>query len=230
MNGWVRPAVAELIGVYGLIFMGAGSIIVTGGKELIVIAFAHGLAIALGVLALGKFSGGHFNPAVTLGFLATRKIGLKMAAVYIIAQLLGGVLAGFSLVYFFPPEAVAAVSLGNPALAPNVSVISGIFIEMVLTFFLVTVIFGTAVDPRGPNLIAGFAIGLTITMDILAGGPLTGAAMNPARAFGTAVSGGLFQVPGNLFANHLVYWIGPIVGGVFAALLYDVLFMEKSKT
>ena len=229
MNGWVRPAVAELIGAYGLIFMGAGSIIVTGGKELIVIAFAHGLAIGLAVLALGKFSGGHFNPAVTLGFLATRKISLQMAVVYIVAQLLGGVLAGFSLVYFFPPEAVAAANLGNPALAPNVSVISGIFIEMVLTFFLVTVIFGTAVDPRGPNLIAGFAIGLTITMDILAGGPLTGAAMNPARAFGTAAPG-LFLIPGNFLANHLVYWIGPIVGGVFAALLYDVLFMEKHQT
>ena len=229
MNSWLKPAIAEVIGTYGLIFMGAGSIIVTKGQDLTAIAFAHGLAIALGVLALGKISGGHFNPAVTIGFLVTNRIDLGTAAIYIVSQLLGSVLAGFCLVYFFPPAAVAAATLGNPQLAEGLPFINGVMVELVLTFFLVTVIFGTAVDPRGPNLIAGLAIGLTITMDIFAGGPITGAAMNPARAFGTAVPGSLLGI-GNAFANHLVYWIGPIVGAALAALLYDVVFMEKHQS
>lgn len=226
MNGWAKPAAAELIGAFGLTFMGAGSIVATGGANLPAIAFAHGLAIALGVLALGKISGGHFNPAVTIAFLVTNKISAVNAVVYIASQLLGGVLAGFAVLYFFPATMVAAVSLGNPALAPEVPFVNGVMIEMVLTFFLVLVIFGTAVDSRGLGSFAGFAIGLTITMDIFAAGPLTGAAMNPSRAFGTALPG-LIAGVGNVFANHLVYWVGPIVGGAVGGLLYDLLFMEK---
>lgn len=226
MNGWAKPAVAELIGAFGLTFMGAGSIVATGGQNLPAIAFAHGLAIALGVLALGKISGGHFNPAVTIAFLVTNKISAVNALVYIVSQLLGAVLAGFAVLYFFPSAMVAAVALGNPELAPGVSFVNGVMIEMVLTFFLVLVIFGTAVDARGLGNFAGFAIGLTITMDIFAAGPLTGAAMNPSRAFGTALPG-LIAGGGSFFANHLVYWVGPIVGGAFAGLLYDLLFMEK---
>lgn len=226
MNGWVRPALAELIGTFGLIFMGAGSIIATAGQNLVAIGFAHGLAIALGVLALGKISGGHFNPAVTLAFLATRRIAVVTALIYIIAQLLGSVLAGLALVYFFPPAMVGAAKLGNPALDASVPFFNGVIIEALLTFFLVTVIFGTAVDARGPTLIAGLAIGLTITMDIFAAGPLTGAAMNPARSFGTAVAGVL--IPGSeSFKDHLVYWVGPILGGLIAGLLYDVAFMGR---
>ncbi len=226
MNGWAKPAVAEFIGAFGLTFMGAGSIVATQGQNLPAIAFAHGLAIALGVLALGKISGGHFNPAVTIAFLVTNKISVVNAIVYIVSQLLGAVFAGFAVLYFFPPTMVAAVSLGNPELAPGVSFVSGVMIEMVLTFFLVLVIFGTAVDSRGLGNFAGFAIGLTITMDIFAAGPLTGAAMNPSRAFGTAVP--VFIAGGGSFlTNHLVYWVGPIVGGAFAGLLYDLLFMEK---
>ncbi|MBI2887828.1 MAG: aquaporin [Chloroflexi bacterium] len=227
MNAGIKPAVAELIGTFGLIFMGAGSIIATRGQDLTAIAFAHGLAIGLGVLALGKVSGGHFNPAVTIAFLITGRIGAGAAATYVVSQLIGAVLAGFALVYFLPPEAVGAAGLGNPELAKGVQFFNGLLVELVLTFFLVTVIFGTAVDPRGPNLIAGLAIGLTITMDILAAGPITGAAMNPARSFGTAVPGVALGMAGDFFANHLVYWIGPILGGALAALLYDVLFMEK---
>lgn len=229
MNGWAKPAVAELIGTYALIFMGAGSIVATQGQNLVAIAFAHGLAIAVSVLSLGKISGGHFNPAVTIAILVTGKIGVTTAVIYIISQLLGAVLAGFSLVYFFPPGMVGTAALGNPALAPDLPLVSGIMIELVLTFFLVLVIFGTAVDSRGLGNLAGLAIGLTITMDILAAGALTGAAMNPARAFGTAVPGALVIGGGEFLANHVVYWVGPIIGGAFAGLLYDLLFLEKQQ-
>ncbi|MSQ15827.1 MAG: aquaporin [Dehalococcoidia bacterium] len=206
--------------------MGAGSIIVNevthGAIGVLGIAMAHGLAIGLSISAMGHISGGHFNPAVTIAMLATKHIKLPLGIIYIATQLAAAVVAGLFLVSLFPANAIAAVQLGNPALAPGTSVITGILIETVLTFFLVLVIFGTAVDPKGARQLAGLGIGLTITMDILAGGPLTGAAMNPARSFGTAVPMGLFDY-------HYVYWIGPIVGALIAGLVYEHLFLDKER-
>lgn len=216
-----KPLLAEVIGTFTLIFAGAGAIIVNeathGGVGLLGIAFAHGLAIAVMVSALGVISGGHFNPAVTFSFLVSGRMPAARALAYVIAQLAGATLGGLGLLAAYPNGPAAAVHLGTPSLAPGLSGGAGILLEAVGTFFLVTVIFGTAVPPGAPRL-GGLAIGLTITMDILAFGALTGAAMNPARAFGPALVSGAW-------AAQLVYWIGPLIGGGAAGVLYSSVYL-----
>ncbi|MBI4236101.1 MAG: MIP family channel protein [Chloroflexi bacterium] len=224
-----KQALVEAIATFVLIFIGAGSIVAnaaagTFGSGLVAVALAHGLAIFTGVAATGHISGGHINPAVTVGFLITRRISVRTAAVYILAQLVGAVVAGLLLRALFA-EAVyaqAGVHLGATELGGGVSFATGTLVEAILTFLLVFVVFQTAGHPEGPKAIAPLAIGLTIAMDILAGGPLTGAAMNPARAFGPAVAGGYW-------GNHLVYWIGPIVGGALAALVAHYLVQGRQR-
>ncbi|MBT3352555.1 MAG: aquaporin [Nitrospinaceae bacterium] len=218
-----RACIAEAIGTFALCFIGAGSIILnakTGGAVgLIGIAIAHGVILSVMISALGGVSGGHFNPAVTIGFLVTKKQEIGVGVSYIISQLIGGTVAGLLLRIIFAPEVWQKAHLGTPMLGDGVSFGTGILIEIVLTFFLVTAIWGTAVDDRKPD-IGGFGIGLTLTADILMGGPLTGASMNPARTFGPALAGGGFD-------NHLVYWIGPIIGAVIAAVLYNNILIKK---
>lgn len=216
-----RALVAEAVGAFTLIFVGTGAVMVAAGKTnigLIEIAFAHGLAIALMVSALGAVSGGHFNPAVTVAMWVTRRIGTISAAGYVVAQLAGAVLASLALLALFPEGLRDEAKMGAAALGPGIDFARGVGIEAILTFFLVIVIFGTAVDARAPKL-GGIAIGLTITMAILAAGPLTGAAMNPARAFGPAVVAGVWD-------DHVVYWIGPIIGAVAAGLFYHYVLIE----
>ena len=212
-----RKLVAEAIGTFALIFIGAGSIVVaTGG--LVGVAIAHGLAIALLVSALGHISGGLFNPALTIGLWVTRQIDTANTIGYIIAQLVGAVLGAVALVALFPEVMRKASSLGTPILNPGVSFAQGVGIELIMTMFLMLAVSGTMLDARGPS-IGGFGVGLVFTMDMLAAGPLTGAAINPARAFGPALLSGEW-------ANHLVYWIGPIAGAVLAALLYQYVFSD----
>jgi len=231
IEAW-RKAIAEFIGAFTLIFIGAGSIISPGGGNLLLVAFAHGLAIGVMVSALGRISGGHFNPAVTLGALAGRQITARLAVLYWGAQLLGALAAALGLFLIFPSAAWQPSHLGTPALgsglplAPtgswNVTPVGGILIEALLTFLLVTVVYGTGIDPKGTfNAVGGFAIGLTIAIDIMMGGPLTGAAMNPARWFGPAVVSQFFD-------NWYVYWVGPFLGAVVAGLLYSRVFLGKS--
>ena len=212
-----KPCIAELIGAFGLSFIGAGAICadaLTGGKVgLLGIAVAHGLVLSIMVSATMHISGGHLNPAVTCAFVATKRMKIDMAGQYIIAQLVGAALAGFGLKMIFAGNVWRKVQLGTPMLAAGVSYQTGILVEAILTFFLVFAVFGTAVDGNAPK-IGGFGIGLTIAFDILMGGPLTGASMNPSRTFGPALAGGYWN-------GHLVYWIGPIVGGVIAGLVYD---------
>ncbi len=214
-----RKLAAEFIGAFALIFVGAGVIMQTGGQNLVAIAIAHGLAIALLVSSLGHISGGLFNPALTIGLWATRRLDTITTVAYIIAQLLGAVVAALALLLLFPEALRDAVSLGAPLLGRGIDFIEGVALEAIATFFLMLAVFGTALDPRGPKL-GGFGIGLILTMDILAIGTLTGAAMNPARSFGPALVGGEWS-------NHLVYWIGPIIGAVVAALVYHYLFAEE---
>lgn len=220
-----RSALAEALGALALIFLGAGSIIadqITAGKVGPVgIALAHGLAIATMVAAAGHVSGGHFNPAVTLGFVATRRMPVGTGITYVLAQLLGASVGALLLTAVFPEAARIAVNLGTPALGQGVSAGTGIVVEAVLTFFLVFVIFGVAVDARGERAMAPLAIGLVVVMDILGAGVLTGAAMNPARAFGPALFSGFW-------ANHAVYWIGPFIGGVLAAWVYTYLMARPT--
>jgi MIP family channel proteins len=218
---------AEFIGTFALIFFGAGSICMeqfqhgAGGPGLLGIALAHGLAIGIMVTALGHVSGGHFNPAVSIGLWVTKRISTLDVILYWAAQLAGGIAAAYLLKTIVPEEAWRAVALGTPDLARDFSRLNGMILEAVMTFFLVWVVFATAVDEKGAfNKIAGFAIGLTITLDILVGGPLTGAAMNPARALGPALAAGHW-------ANHGIYWVGPLAGGFVAGLLYDSLYLKK---
>jgi aquaporin TIP len=210
--------VAEFIGTFALTLVGAGAILNNAG--LLAIALAHGLVIVVFGSALGAISGGHFNPAVTVAMLATGRIEAPKAAMYIVSQVLGSVVAAFILTQVFPADVVAGAKLGTPLLAPNVGIGAGILLEFLTTFFLVTAIFGTAVDARAPKVGALF-IGLTVTLDILCIGPLTGAAMNPARQIGPALVGGYLE-------NFWLYWIAPIAGAVAAAFLYDGLFAQKS--
>jgi len=222
-----QKLMAEFIGTFALIFFGAGSICAdqylhgAGGSGLLGIALAHGLAIGIMVSALGHVSGGHFNPAVTIGFWVTKRINTLDVIGYWAAQLVGAIAAAYLLKAIVPDDAWRAVALGTPALARDFRVLDGMILEGVMTFFLVLVVFATAVDEKGAwRAISGFGIGLTITMGILTGGPLTGAALNPARAFGPARASAHW-------ANHGVYWVGPLAGGFVAGLLYDSVFLKK---
>jgi aquaporin TIP len=219
----LRRGVAEFIGTFTLIFVGAGSIMAAAGihdPTLIGIAVAHGLAIAVMVSAVGHISGGHFNPAVTFGMLVTRRIEPMLGVVYWAAQFGGAVIAALLLDWIFPTVAVDGTKLGAPLLNASISSGAGVATEAILTFFLVWVIFATAVDPRGTfKAIAGLAIGFTITLDVLMGGPLTGAAMNPARAFGPELVHGEWS-------NAWIWYVGPVLGGAAAAVLYEWLYLR----
>lgn len=217
-----RAMTAEAIGTFALCFIGILAInvdTINGGEgmaSLATIAFAHGLTIAVMIAALGAISGGHFNPAVTASFVATGRMTPVRGAQYLAAQIAGALLASLLLAWLFGLEVVAA---GTPAVAPLVKPSGAVVVELVTTFFLVLVIFGAAVDHRAPKSVFPFAIGLTVALDIMATGPITGAAMNPARVFGPALVSGAWD-------NHWVYWVGPLLGGIAAALLQHRFLME----
>jgi aquaporin Z len=211
----VRRGVAEFVGAFTLIFIGGGAGIVSGG-DLVAIALANGLAIGIMVSNLGHISGGHFNPAITLAFVLARRITTRLAGVYWLAQLAGAVAAALLLRAIFSH----AATLGSVPHAPAISQGKGLIVEVVLTFFLVWAVWATAVDPRGAfKSIAGLAIGLSITMDVFMGGPVTGAAMNPARAFGP-------ELVENFWGEAWIYYLGPALGAVIAALAYEWLYLR----
>jgi MIP family channel proteins len=218
---------AEFIGTFALIFFGAGAICAdqflhgAGNPGLFGIALAHGLAIAIMVSSLGHISGGHFNPAITIGFWVTKRVSTLDAVLYWAAQLAGAIAAAYLLKAIVPDETWRAVWLGTPVLVRDFPVWSAIVLEAVTTFFLVLVVFATAVDDKGTfRAIAGFGIGLTISLGILVAGPFTGAALNPARSFGPALAA-------SHWANWGVYWVGPLAGGFLAGFLYDSLYLKK---
>jgi aquaporin TIP len=213
-----RRSVAEFVGAFALTFVGAGAIMASGG-DLLAVAAAHGLILAIMVSALGHVSGGHFNPAVTFGFLITRKIAPVLAGAYWLSQFLGATIAALLLKWIFPNDVVDGAKLGAPVLNDRIGVGAGLMLEVVMTFFLVWVVFATAADPRGAfTSIAGFAIGLTVGADILLGGPLTGAAMNPSRAFGP-------ELVQNAWSDGWIWYLGPLIGAGVAALAYDLLYL-----
>jgi MIP family channel proteins len=217
----MRALIIEFIGPFALTFMGVGAVILTGGNDIVAVALAHGLAIGLLAMAAGHISGGHYNPAVTIGMLVTRRITASKAIAYILAQLAGSLAAAGVLTLVYRDIERNAVNLGVPAVGASLSAGNALVAEIVATFVLVFVIFGTAVDNRTPKVISGLVIGLTITMDILAVGSVSGAAMNPARWFGPAI------VQGD-FSDFWIWWVGPIVGGVLAAVLYNDVIMDGS--
>jgi aquaporin TIP len=219
-----RALIAEAIGTFALCFVGllaiAGQDILTGSgpASLGGVALAHGLAITVMVAALSQHSGAHFNPAVTFGFVVARRMDLRKAGLYVAAQIAGALLASLMVLGMYGPE---AVTMGIPTPAQGLTAAHVIVCEAVATFFLVLVIFGSAVDERAPRSVFPFAIGLVIVADILAIGPLTGAAMNPARVLGPAVAG-------NFWDGHWMYWVGPLLGGALAALLQDRVLLVRA--
>ena len=213
-----KALIAEFIGTFTLIFIGVGAIaadhITAGALGLTGVALAHGLAIAVMVSATAAISGGHLNPAVTIGLWTAKKIDAANAVGYVVAQCLGAIAAAFLIKMAVPAEALAMVNMGTPALGQGVSASMGLITEIILTFFLVFVVYGTAVDARAPK-VGGLFIGLTVALDVLMGGPISGAAMNPARHLGPALLGGGLQ-------NIWIYWLGPILGGILAAQVYKI--------
>jgi len=238
-----RCMLAEAIGTFFLCFAGIGAIISTqapinSGVGLVGIALAHGLALSIAVNAFGGISGAHFNPAVTCGFLITGRIKPEGAMQYISAQLVGAMVAAWACAELFQPEAVASAKLGIPLPGtmpaedvawPTVPII--LALEFIMTFLLMTAIYGTAVDERGPGVkIGGFGIGLTVAFNILACGAITGASMNPARSFGPTLiyklTGG--EAGAGAFELHWCYWLAPIAGAVVAALIYENLLLGNN--
>jgi MIP family channel proteins len=221
MRDSVRHFVAELIGTFALVFISCGVVLASkmpdSGIGWAEIAIAGGLAYAVMVTATMRISG-HLNPAVTLGFVATQRIGGLMAGIYIVAQLLGAMIAAYALKALFPAALYEAARGGGQFVALDVTSTQAYLLEGIATFLLVFAVFGTVVDPRAPK-VGGFGVGLAFAANLLVIGPLTGAAMNPARAFGPAVASGIYE-------GQFIYWIGPIIGGVLAALVYEYLLLH----
>lgn len=204
---------AEAIATFALIFVGAGSVL--AGTGVLGIALAHGLVLAVMIYATGHISGAHINPAVTISMWATKRMQSTEAVKYIISQLAGASVAAFILAGIYGN---VASSVNN--LASGVSLGTGLLVEIILTFFLVFTIFATAVDKKNKSRHAALAIGFVLIFDHIIGLSLTGASMNPARTFGPALASGMWD-------NHLVYWVGPIIGALIAAFLYQKVFMGK---
>ncbi len=224
MGAKLRPLTAEFIGTFGFVFIGAGSIVVnearSGALGLLGVALAHAIVLAVMVTALMRISGAHFNPAVTFGLWLANRIEAKDAGLYVLTQLVAAVVAALLVKTLLPSVAGEITGYGVPRIASDVDLIQAILLEAILTFFLVSAVFGTAVSPEAPSGIGGFAIGLGLLFDIVVGGPLTGAAVNPARAFGPAAIA-------NDWVGQGAYWIGPLLGGAVAALVWGKVLLPK---
>jgi MIP family channel proteins len=221
VNASYRPLVAEFLGTALFVFIGAGSVVtnaMTGGAVTpLGIALAHGVGIAILISAFMGISGGHLNPAVSLGVFVAGRIDGRTLGRYVLAQLAGGIAGAALLKAVFSAIAVRAVTAGVPQLSLNVSFGQGV--EAVFTFFLVSSVFGTAISSEAPK-IGGFGIGLAIFVSALVVGSLTGAALNPARAFGPALVAWSWH-------SQAVYWIGPLAGGALAGWVWKVLLLPK---
>jgi MIP family channel proteins len=217
MDDSQRKLVSEFVGTFALIFFGAGSALL--GADVLGQALANGLAIGLMVTAVGHISGGHFNPAVTLSMIVTRRIEVAEAVRYWVSQLAGATAAALVLLAIYPHTG----SLGTPSVGSGFSTGNALVAEIVTTFFLVFVIYGVAVDKRGAfKILAGLPIGLTISISVLAIGVVSGGALNPARWFGPALVSGSFD-------DFWVWIVGPAIGAVLAGLAYDRLLLQGTE-
>src|SRR5215469_14929778 len=233
-----RKLAAEFLGTGLLTLIGAGSVTATltlesGSKapfseaDLGVISFAFAFIIVAMVYAIGKISGCHINPAVTVALALTRRVDWGTALAYIAAQFIGAVVGAFGIVAMFGTDAASKSILGVTSYGATVNPLQAIIAEAIGTFILVFTIYGVAVDPRSPIGWAGLVIGLIVAGIIFVVGPVTGAALNPARAFGTVFVQALYG--GKSFYNqYFVYVIGPVVGGALGAFVYDFLAEPKA--
>ncbi|HZI23329.1 MAG TPA: aquaporin [Gemmatimonadales bacterium] len=227
MSKQLRPLTAEFVGTLLFVFLGAGSVVAVvaagasaGNIGAVGIALAHGIGMAIIVSMTMHISGGHINPAVTFGAWIADRIDTRLAGQYVLAQV-GGAVVGAALVKAVLPRAAVGLALvGTPHLGNDVTFMQAVWIEAVLTFFLMSAVFGTAISTEAPK-IGGFGIGLAIFVDALVGGNLTGAVMNPARAIGPALVAWQWSA-------HAVYWIGPLIGAGVAAALWKVILLPRS--
>jgi MIP family channel proteins len=207
----MRPLLAEFIGTFVFVFLGTGAVsaAVQGGAlppMTLQIAFAHGIGLFAMITAIGHVSGGHINPAVTFAAILTKKIDAMLGVMYIVAQCAGAALGAMLIGLIFPAQ-VSTIHIGTPALAVGLLPGTGLLVEIVMTFFLVFGLFATLNNQdKAFSIMPGLVVGLIVFADIMVGGALTGAAMNPARAFGPALASGHWDM-------HWIYWVGPLVGG-----------------
>ncbi|MGH9454737.1 MAG: MIP/aquaporin family protein [Candidatus Acidiferrum sp.] len=229
MYNLAQKLTAEFLGSFALIFFSAGAVCVdwyphaTNALGLLGIALVYGLTMAIMVCALGHISGGHFNPAITIGFWVTKRLNTIDTIAYWAAQLVGAIAAAYLLKSIIPDDTWRAVALGTPMFTHDFTRLSGMILEGLATFFLVLTVFAASVDERSAAFrpVAGFAIGLSLAVGSLIAAPFTGGALNPARAFGPALASSHWQ-------NHGIYWVGPLAGGFLAGFLYDSLFLKKA--
>ena len=234
-----KRVLAEFIGTFMFVFLGAGAavgayyafgtgIYTNPDVALLIAALGNGLALGVAISATLGVSGGALNPAVVIGLLVNKKIGYKDVIPYILSELLGAILAVFILASLAPANAGKAVYWGSMTTSAGlpISVEAAIGLEAVMTFFLVFVVYGTIVDSRSPKL-GGLLVGLMLTMCVFIGGPLTGAALNPARAMGPMIVSAVLGYA-NALTYWYVYWIGPILGALVAGLAWAVLKEERS--
>jgi MIP family channel proteins len=230
-----RAWFAEAIATYALVFFGPLSVILSvvvfgNGltiESILMISLGHGAVIALMVYAFGHVSGAHINPAVTIPMMITKKISVADGIGYIIFQIIGGIIATLSLVAILPEigKSVLWGGHGGPSELLNHSVMSGFVVEVILTFFLVLIIFMTAVHKKAPKSIAGASIGGMIFLLHIVGVPLTGAGMNPARSFAPAIVTG----DAGLLEIQWLYWVAPIIGGIIAGVIMNYVFINKDE-
>ena len=230
-----RAWFAEAIATYALVFFGPLSVILSvvvfgDGltiESILMISLGHGVVIALMVYAFGHVSGAHINPAVTIPMMITKKISVADGIGYIIFQIIGGIIATLSLVAILPEigKSVLWGGHGGPSELLNHSVMSGFVVEVILTFFLVLVIFMTVVHKKAPKSVYGAAIGGMVFLLHIVGVPLTGASMNPARSLAPAVATG----DAGLLEIQWLYWVAPIIGGIIAGVVMNYVFINKDE-
>ncbi|KAM9319875.1 aquaporin-2-like [Gastrophryne carolinensis] len=217
-----RAVVAEFLGTLLFVFFGLGSALQWPSSlpTVLQISLTFGLAIATLVQTIGHVSGAHINPAVTLAFLVGSQISILKCVFYILAQMLGAV-AGAGLLYEFTPSNIRG-KFGVNLVSNDTTVGQAVAVELFLTMQLVLCVFGTTDSRRTDNTgTPALSIGLSVALGHLLGIYFTGCSMNPARSFGPALITGHFD-------SHWVFWVGPMSGGIFAALIYNYLLMSPS--
>ncbi|MDX2262499.1 MAG: aquaporin [Gemmatimonadales bacterium] len=226
MRPLVPRVIAEMLGSFMLVFFAAGAVVInsfpTAQYGVFGMAAAAAMAYAIAISATGPISGGHLNPAVTIGMLVIRKISPAEGFVYIVSQLSGGLVGAVAVKALVAPNVGRVVGYGALQLHSTMTITTGIALEAILTFFLMSAVMATMAGKQ-PSKFAGFAVGLTLIPAIIVGGPLTGAALNPVRAFSPAIVAGSMQA-------QAVWWIGPILGAVVAAVLWNYVLLGKEET
>jgi aquaporin NIP len=216
----LRRVGAELLGTYALVTTGCGAIIVntqTGALSHVGVALAFGLVITVMIVATGHLSGAHFNPAVTLALASIRRFPWREVPFYVGGQFLGAVLGAFTLRVLFG----LTTSLG--VTVPHADPMQSLVMELLMTAGLMFVITAVATDPRVPTPLAALAIGATVALGALWGGPISGASMNPARSFGPALLSGVWS-------HQWIYWISPIIGALLGAIAYQMIRLPLVQT